>query len=97
MSKKVDAVVPFCIGDQDLELYVTAMFTKGCPAYTPRGEYGPIDPAEPDIIFIESVTVKQGALYINVQDWLLQAVVDDCDAGALVWEKLEESAEEWEE
>ncbi len=96
MSKIVDATVPFCIGDQDLELYVRARFTKGSPAYTPRGEYAPIDPPEPDEYDIEAVTVKQGEKYINVQDWLLKAVVDDCDAGGLVREKLDERAGEWE-
>ncbi len=96
MSKIVDATVPFCIGNVDLELYVRARFTKGCPPYTPRGECAPIDPAEPDEYDIEAVTVKQGDKYINVQDWLHQAVVDDCDAGGLVREKLDERAGEWE-
>jgi len=103
MSRIVDATVPFCIGDQDLELYVRARFTKGCPAYIPKGEYAAIDPAEPDEYDIEAVTVKQNDTkdpfrdtYINVQDWLFKAVVDDYDAGGLVREKLDESAGEWE-
>jgi len=96
MSRIVDATVPFCVGDQDLELYVRARFTKGCPAYIPKGEYAAVDPPEPDEYDIEAVTVKQGEKYINVQDWLLKAVVDDCADGGLVREKLDERSGEWE-
>ena len=89
MSKIVDATVPFCIGDQDLELYVVANFTKGRPAYTPRGEYGPIDPPEPDEYDIRSVEVRVGGLVCEAPGWLFRAVVADCEGG-LVREKLDE-------
>ncbi len=95
MSHIVDALVPFCIGDQDLELHVTAMFTKGRPAFTPRGEYGPIDPPEADEYDIRSVEVKDGEAFFEAPDWLLKAVVRDSDGG-LVREKLDESVDQWE-
>ncbi len=95
MSHIVDALVPFCIGDQDLELHVTAMFTKGCPAYIPKGEYAAIDPPEPDEYDIRSVEVKDGDKFFEAPGWLFNAVVRDVDGG-LVRDKLDESLGEWE-
>ena len=90
IAHKVNATVPFCIGDQELELHVTAAFTKGSPAYTPRGEYAPIDPPEPDEYDILCVTVLENEKYLEVPDWLFKAVVRDLDDGGPVREKLDE-------
>ncbi len=95
MTNRINAVLPFCIGDQELELHVTAAFTKGSPAYTPRGEYAPIDPPEPDEYDIESVTVVENGKYLKVPDWLFRAVARDLDDGGPVREKLEEITQ-WE-
>ncbi len=35
-------------------------FTKGLPAYTPRGEYAPIDPPEPAEVDLISATLIDG-------------------------------------
>ena len=39
---------------------ITYRFTKGRPAYTPRGEYAPIDPPEPAEVDLISATLIDG-------------------------------------
>lgn len=39
---------------------ITYSFTKGKPAYTPRGEYAPIDPPEPAEVDLVSATLIDG-------------------------------------
>lgn len=39
---------------------ITYNFTKGRPAYTPRGEYAPIDPPEPAEVDLITATLIDG-------------------------------------
>jgi hypothetical protein len=39
---------------------ITYLFTKGCSAHTPRGEYAPIDPPEPAEVELISATLLDG-------------------------------------
>jgi hypothetical protein len=42
--------------EQEVACRITYTFQPGRPAYTPRGEYAPIDPPEPDAV--EDVTIE---------------------------------------
>jgi len=95
MTRSIQVVVPFCIGDQDLELLVTADFRKGRPAYIPSGGGG--DPPEGNEYDIESVKIREDikdSTWVTAQDAIHRAVVRDYYAGGLVWEKLESESEE---
>ena len=50
---EVEIVIPFCEGD--LHVWVRGTFFPRVPAYTPAGEYAPVDPPEPAMI--EDMTV----------------------------------------
>ena len=47
--------------DGEVEILVKYDYTPGSPAYTPRGEYAPIDPPEPPDINVTDLCVR---------DWL---------------------------
>jgi hypothetical protein len=42
--------------EQEVACRVTYTFQPGCGAYTPRGEYAPTEPPEPDMV--EDVTIE---------------------------------------
>jgi len=42
--------------EQEVACRVTYIFQPGCGAYTPRGEYAPTEPPEPDMV--EDVTIE---------------------------------------
>ena len=60
---------------------ITYSFTKGKPAYTPRGEYAPIDPPEPAEVDLVSATLIDGdgldPTQSQVNDWAQDYL--DCD------------------
>jgi hypothetical protein len=61
-----------------LKMEVTYLFTKGRPAFTPRGEYGPIDPPDPaEVSFVSAKMIDDDCMdfpqyKINeiASDWL---------------------------
>ena len=64
-------------------------YSPGAPAYTPPGEYGPIDPPEPPEVQIERVEIwdKDGKT-LECPSWLFNQIsvnddvfVELCDAG----------------
>lgn len=44
-------------GTFEYDVTIKVAIYPGAPAYTPRGEYGPIDPPEPPAVEIRSVTM----------------------------------------
>lgn len=52
--------LPVSANDMDAEIDVLVKYdyTPGLPAYTPRGEYAPIDPPEPPEISITDLCVR---------------------------------------
>ena len=52
---------------------VTGTFFRARPAYTPRGEYAPIDPPEPASFEIESVVIEIGGKKLDFIPFLTEA------------------------
>jgi hypothetical protein len=46
--------------EQEVACRVTYTFQPGCGAYTPRGEYAPTEPPEPDMVEDVEIAVKVG-------------------------------------
>jgi hypothetical protein len=55
------------------EVEITYRYTRGRPAYTPRGEYGPIDPADPaEVELVGAKLINGDGLlpeYEQVREW----------------------------
>jgi len=47
--------------EEELECRITYTFHPGCGAYTPRGEYAPTEPPEPDRVEDITIDVRVGA------------------------------------
>lgn len=67
MARKTELLTDLCLlidecggPDEEITCRVSFTFQPGCPAYTPRGEYAPIDPPEPDMVEDVEIEVQTG-------------------------------------
>ena len=70
----------------ELELDVGFIYTPGRPAYTPRGEYGPIDPPDPPEVDFTEVEITSS----TVTSEILEHITDELHDA--FWEQWDESA-----
>jgi hypothetical protein len=56
---------------------------RGSPAYTPRGEYAPIDPPEPEHVEIGLVYVEKDGARNPLPEWMIEGMTPDLEAMCL--------------
>jgi len=97
MMHKYECALLLSIGPGDAEhewkrLVVEYAYHKGSPAYTPRGEYAPIDPPEPEHVEIGSVYILAESIVRGVKtldarhplpEWMVEPLTEQLEALAL--------------
>lgn len=107
--RKFETALLLSIGGGDAEhefkrLVVEYRYVKGSPAYTPRGEYAPIDPPEPEHAEIGNVYVVTEEIVRGVKtlaarnplpEWMVEPITEQLEALCLAdWREADEYARE---
>jgi len=61
------------------------------PGYTPRGEYAPIDPPEPEHVEIGLVYVEKDGARNPLPEWMIEGMTEDLEALCLEDWRAEDS------
>lgn len=81
---KLETHLLLSVGSGDAEhefarLVVEYTYHKGSPAYTPRGEYAPIDPPEPEHCTLGRVFVVVDGYHNPLPEWMVEPLTEQLE------------------